>query len=374
MNEDSHTGHIKQWQSEISSLLVATPEGHDQKIEFCMEGGVDSVTKQCQLLSNESTNVRVLDTPGLADSKQTTKSTGVIEANRALFRSILRVQDEFKMKFDRVVYFLPIRGSLDRADRNLQEELQVMHYFYGSAIFDSMVVIATYHKRKQENEFNDVDMTDTKKVLKHSLKSTISSQDDSASSKSATAIDDSPPIVYISMDCDGEDILHKLQEARVKNTSGLIGKFQQNICSRCPVKILYLRGTLESEGGGTRKAVDVMDSKGEIVDYQVSTCHPIIIPKYSTLHKYAGGIAHITSVGALKVILYEMLHKFPGFFNSDEICPVCKKPPGAPGCKQIGELCTVELKESRGKVTIQVDHDSQLDNLKSTDAYENIKG
>ena len=136
--------------------------------------------------------MRVLDTPGLADSKQTTKSTGVIEANRALFRSILRVQDEFKMKFDRVVYFLPIRGSLDRADRNLQEELQVMHYFYGSAIFDSMVVIATYHKEKQENEFNDVDMTDTKKVLKHSLKSTISSQDDSASSKSATAIDDSP--------------------------------------------------------------------------------------------------------------------------------------------------------------------------------------
>ena len=375
VHEDTHKGNIKQWQSEISSLLAVTCK--DQAL-FTVGAGADSVTKQCQLLSNEETKVRVLDTPGLADSQQAANGVGVIEANRALFRSILRVQDEFKMKFDRVVYFLPMRGSLERADGNLQDELKVMHFFYGSAIFDSMVIIATYHHKKQDNKFTDDDKAETKEVLERILELVTNSNSDSASKRPPESSTDHsvseiacPPIEHLRTDYGGEDILHMLQKAPVKNQSGLVGKFCEHICSRCPVKILYLKGTSEKE------ARDVIDSEGKVVKYHDSTCHPLIIPKYSDIQKVTGGVAHILTGGAFKV--YEALYKtktFPGFYNSDEICPVCDQPPGAPGCKQIGELCDIQLKQlaMNSKIRIQVDHASQLDKIKSVKDSYDLKG
>ena len=201
ISDDSHKGNIKRWKSETNSPAAATLKDH--KIEFAMGDGVDSVTEECQLLSNEKTKVRVLDTPGLADSRHTADNVSVIEANRALFRSI-------KMKFDRVMYFLPTRGSPEKADGNLQEELKVMHFFYGSAIFDSMVIVATYHPKKQGNEFTDDDKADTKRVLERSLELVKNSSLEQPL-KSATNHDGStipcPPIEYISMKCNGEDIL-----------------------------------------------------------------------------------------------------------------------------------------------------------------------
>ena len=135
-----------------------------------------------------------------------------------------------------------------------------------------------------------------------------------------------------------------LQEAPVKNKSGLISKFREDICSRCPVRFVYPHGALVTEDGATCKVVDVNDSKGEIVDYHLSKCHPIMIPKYSVIQKLTGGIAHIAAGGAL----YEKIHKtptFPGFFNSEEYCPVCKNPPGAPGCHKVGNLCDVAFQK-----------------------------
>ena len=41
----------------------------------------------------------------------------------------------------RLVYFLPDRGPMEKADAVFQEELKVMHFFYGPAIFECMVVV-----------------------------------------------------------------------------------------------------------------------------------------------------------------------------------------------------------------------------------------
>ena len=371
IKDDSHNSNIKHWTSETNSP-VATP--NVQKIEFATGDEADSVTKHYQLLSNEETKVRVLDTPGLADSRKVGNGFEVIEANRDLFRSILRIQEELKMIFDRVVYFLPTRGCPERADGNLLEELKIMHYFYGSAIFDSMVIVATYHRKKQ-NEFTDEDKADTKRVLERSLEIVIKSHhkcvSEQSASRSTAKYNDSmipcPPIEYISMTCNGEDILRALREAPVKNVSGLLGIFCERRCSRCPITILCPNGAPSSEEG----AFDVIDSNGKVVDYHDSTCHPAMIPKYSYRDKFIGGIAHVAAGGAL--IAYEWMHKtkiaFPFFSNSEELCPMCNKPPGAPGCTKVGELCDVELPK-HGRMTIQVKHNRKIDKIKSTDSHQ----
>ena len=104
-----------------------------------------------------------------------------------------------------------------------------------------------------------------------------------------------------------------------------------------------------------------------------------IVPKYSFTDKCIGGIVHVAAGGVL--MTYEKMHKtkitFPFFTNSEEICPMCNKPPGAPRCRKIGELCNVELLIPNGKnMTIHVNHSSMLDKIKSADSNqsEDIKG
>lgn len=75
------------------------------------DGATDSVTKHCQLLSNEGTKFRILDVPGFADS-ETTKEVGVMKGNLQVLRWIVRTQQEHNLSFRRVLYFLPIRRSL----------------------------------------------------------------------------------------------------------------------------------------------------------------------------------------------------------------------------------------------------------------------
>ena len=96
------------------------------KVAFPTGDRVDSVTKSCTVVSNEFTNIRVLDTPGFADSEET-KKTGVLRGNLQIFRSILRFTGENGSAFRRVLYFLPQRGPMERAEGTLQEELKLIY-------------------------------------------------------------------------------------------------------------------------------------------------------------------------------------------------------------------------------------------------------
>ena len=92
--------------------------------------------------------------------------------------------------------------------------------------------------------------------------------------------------------------------------------------------------------------------------YDESKCHPIIIPKHSKLSKFIGGIAHVVTLG----IPYAVgVAKWPGFFNSDEICPACNNPPGANGCTKVLQQCNLKVKGNT--INVNVDHTNKVDRV-----------
>ena len=123
---ESNDEIICQWQdvrgqeAQVGEANGGEANGGEDEAEvlFKMGGGMESVTNKCKLVSNELTNIRVLDTPGFADT-QTTKQRGVFGGNLGIFRSILLAQEIHKLAFCRVLYFLPQRGPLERAGGDL---------------------------------------------------------------------------------------------------------------------------------------------------------------------------------------------------------------------------------------------------------------
>jgi len=113
-------------------------------------GQVFLPTSNCEVISNDTTRVRVLDVPGFFGCKSTGSSLSPLESLRnigndslCIMRKILHVQTALGMKFQRILYFLPVRGPLERADAVLQSDLKVMAHFFGKSILQCMVLVAT---------------------------------------------------------------------------------------------------------------------------------------------------------------------------------------------------------------------------------------
>lgn len=303
----------------------------------------------------------MLDVPGFADTDKAFEM-GVVEANLELFRWILRIQVEFQLSFDRVLYFYPQRGAPEKADGNIQEEIKIMNYFFGSALFESMVIIATNHPRKQRFEFDEQDVTDMNVCFMRSL---------NLATRNEKSIARCPPVVYIGLLEPGEEILTKLRAAHVINPHGLIFKFVDSVCSKCAVRIRYAEHKVH-HGNRPRELVGVTNSKGEFLEYNKSLCHPIIIPRYTRLEKVLGGIVHITTLGLM--YLYEKAYSvetLPGLFNSEEICPSCQKAPGQPGCTTVCTRCTVAWNGS--PIDLPVNHTNELEELEiSTESHVDL--
>ena len=53
--------------------------------------------------------------------------------------------------------------------------------------------------------------------------------------------------------------------------------------------------------------------------------------------------------------------RWPGFFNSDEICPACNNPPGEIGCTKVLQQCRLQVK---GKTyDVNVNHTNEIDQV-----------
>jgi hypothetical protein len=107
-------------------------------------------TSNCELLSNESTKIRVLDVPGFfgkdaAGEERDLHAMGQAtqDTDLGVMRKILRIMRVHCLNFSRVVYFLPDKGGLKRTSQNLILEIGIMERYFGRAIFDNMVVVAT---------------------------------------------------------------------------------------------------------------------------------------------------------------------------------------------------------------------------------------
>jgi hypothetical protein len=318
----------------------------------------ESVTKDCELLANETSRIRVLDVPGFSGSDTIALAQGdapvglnplqkgacnVQQANLSVMRQILRIQAEKGLIFRRILYFLPTRGPPDRADAALQSELCVMKYFFGKSIFECMVIVATMPSGvSKKGVFSSRDVAKTKRVVSLALERTFNPQvgDDSAQQEHIKPPD--PPIIYVSLEESGTEIYDKLLSLDVEQKDGLQLKFDEGACARCALKVGYYM---------KEKVVCIMDDNGvqKRMAYDESKCHPLIKPKYSRLKKVMGGIAYIVLLGIPKLAGA----KWPGFLNSDEECEGCKNPPGSEGCVRVGLFSDITEKE--------VDHSSELD-------------
>ena len=287
-----------------------------------------SVTKKCKLIGNKVTGVRALDTPGFSDTSSKKDHT-VYQENLQIFRWIVhkQVDPSKNLRICRILYFLPYRGVPEKADGILQEEIKVMHYFFGMDVFSCMVIIATQEKRCQSIEFTDNDCELVSQVFGEAVEAVTGSN--------FTA---RPPVVYIGLNESDDDVLSKIKSADILDKEKFfVSVFQDGTCLRCACKI-----RLRKASSGRNIAVGVMQEDGELTEYEESKCHPFFIAKYSMAEKIEGGIKHIITFGipyGIGVVTgYET---WPWFNNCEEICPRCNKPPGSDGCCKILEKINV---------------------------------
>ena len=291
---------------------------NNQSPRKILEQQQQSVTDTCKMVDNKKTGVRVLDTPGFSDTRHS--SASLYEGNLQIFRWIVREQRNRgkNLKIRRVLYFLPERGVPEKADRGIQDELKLIHHFFGPDIFNCIVIIATNRKdeRYQRLGFTEEDAHEAQSLFKLSYKLATGEE-----------LHKCPPVVYIPVNHSEEEVVSDIKKAKVIDDKVFVPRFQDGVCSRCAIR--FIRNS-KNEG------ICVADV--EHTAYNTTRCHPVFVPKYSTGEKIQGGLAHIATLGT--ALLYEAITEketWPGFTNSDEICPSCKLSPGSKGCLQVKE-------------------------------------
>jgi hypothetical protein len=290
---------------------------HDEINGFHSEDQTNSgMTPDFELISNESTKIRVLDVPGFFGEGDagTSLTNSVRVASRAAqialrrMRNILRLQSELKLKFKRILYFLPVHGALRRSDAYLEMELATLAKYFGKAIFDNMVVITTMSPEAYDDgnkvSFSEKAMTTTKKYFNAALSLVLPDEEPSPQ----------PSFLFVSMANTCETILANVKSAHVACDFVTL-QFNTERCARCGSKVK----TRESQ----RVSVCTDESNGDTVSYDESTCHPLFIPKYTDVVRFFGGIVYVMSG---KTLFKDYL---------DEVCVECSKNPGAHGCTRV---------------------------------------
>ena len=236
----------------------------------------DEGTQQPELLSNELTRIRVLDVPGFFgrdaasdDANLDSRMADTKDFDLATMRKVLRIKTAHNFKFNRIVYFLPERGSLKRTSQHLITEIAIMEKYFGSSIFDSMVAVATFppdvYKHIPDNNrnlFEDSQREETEEHLQEALGIVFKSDPPK------------PPIVFISLFDTCEAILEKIRTAEVKKDHVDLA-FSRSICARCNITIIQEGKKIAQVQSGRYP-----DQLGE-VPLEETKCHPLMVLKYS---------------------------------------------------------------------------------------------
>ena len=297
--------------------------------------------------------VQIVDTPGFADSEECQR-LGVKRTNFAMFRDLIRKRLNENLRIHRVLYFL-CRGPLGRADGVLQEEIQVMHHYFGSAIFDRMVLIGTFYQRMQDYRFSEKDMEQTRNTFEKAMMKVLGDDHPKC-----------PPVLYIGFNDDGADIQRSIESAHVVSNEALaMDKFVEGTCSRCSAKYLCHKadpndpedriGVLTHVESEKRKC-----NEEELISYSSSKCHPLFIPSYSVFEKVIGKAAHVATMGIPLVLWTLATGELPWPLGKDEMCANCKKSPGSEGCLQSGTRFQATLDTGKRIDTI-VDHTNRFE-------------
>lgn len=284
---------------------------------------VISTTKVSQLKSNKALKCSVLDVRGFSCSEyskdsntsSTTDKGDVFNSNLRILREIFHMQMDYNLVFKRVIYFLPVRGIPDKLDASLQEEIEVLNYFFGPNIFKSMVIAITTDWRKFVTQSVD-ESSEELLVHMHKLLS-------EAFQRKNIDCKHCLPLLYINKKDDGDQLRKKLEDAKVESTSGIKLEFEQDVCVKCARNIRF------SDEKKTIPVAVKQANSDECIKYEDSKCHPAIIPKYTTVKRHLGSL--------LYVVTMTVSSKFgaPKFNDRSEICISCNKPPGSSGCHAV---------------------------------------
>ena len=285
-------------------------------------------TMKSQLISNETTKVRILDIPGLFPPLTTSASVSHSDS-LANMREVLRIQAVMRMNFKRILYFIPKRGALDRDNRIVQMELKIMMHYFGKSIFDCMVLVATVNPNVYQYlqpgiiPFSKNNEEMTQKHFQRSLSSILP--------QGERLPDRKPPIVFISMTDTCEDIVIKIKSAPVI-FNGIRLTYEHRMCIHCGIKTKLLK----KEGEVVKIACYAGDDPSLCIPYEKSCCHPMIKSKYWGITKLLRGISHI--ITGRRYSGY-----WPNFRNpDDEVCIKCGMIPGLPGCMQVNTYYIVK--------------------------------
>ena len=297
---------------------------------------VMATTKTCQIVTNITLGISVLDVQGFTDSDMC-KNLGVYRENLEIMRQMIHALTTHAEGFKRILYFLPIRGIIEKADGNLQEELKVMHHYFGDDLFSRMIIVVTnsYFEYDGSNKF----VLSEKKIY-HIQKVFMTALQSATDSKSI--LSKSPPVIFISVNEKGNEIRKKINEADVINKSELVFKVQEDTCIKCAVKMKDLKTNSDT----FRFVID--PNNGNVVKNEDSLCHPMFILKHSKIKRSFGGVSIVLSLGLTKIAF-----GVPGFFNSEEICVKCNKRPGESGCTRVDTTFQIEAEN------ISVQHETE---------------
>ena len=134
-------------------------------------------------------------------------------------------------------------------------------------------------------------------------------------------------MLYLPLDISTPDLLTKIKDTPVPmGTASAPLTIAPNMCTKCGWSVIKVNG----------EPFQVTNGK-EVVSFSESVCHPKIVPRYTTVQKIAGGLAHMITLELATV--YEAItakESWPGFTNSDEMCINCKAAPGIQrGCCKV---------------------------------------
>ena len=298
------------------------------------------VTRFCELLSNDTSKVRVLDVPGFFGPEVDIVARDILEraeaiaiSNLQIMRNILHIKAAYHFKFNRIVYFLPEQGVLRRNNQILQMEIQTMEAYFGRSIFECMVVAATHDRSAYESFpkdaatlFSPKDYETTKVHLQQAMRSVFGDFIDVPR----------PPVEFLSYRDTCETIVSTIKNAKVIR-EGVQLTFNSSTCARCNIRLKRVKANLFSAKKVDKdKDTDVVMClhPGSLIEmpYNDTSCHPMIIPKYSILQRILGGIAHVILPSK------SIREGWPRFRTLEEICIACGGNPGSTGCRRVRHL------------------------------------
>ena len=327
-------------------------------------------TKSCELLSNDTSKIRVLDVPGFygpedddsdSDSEDVTAKAdpnsslteSIFEAHDAgletdltIMRKILHIKVATNFNVNRILYFLPESGVLRRASHSLKMELRIMERYFKRSVFECMVVVATqdrslYDKMKEGCEiFTKEEMRKTKKYFDKAMRHIFQGEEAPT-----------PPIIYLSLTDTCDDVLRKIKESKVVR-EGVGLTFNPSTCARCGIHIGKLRNPKDVRNIERIDDIAIAtNTPGSVaIPYEDTTCHPALGPKYTPIQCFFGGLGHLLT-------WKQFIGKWPYFANGEEVCINCHEPPKSRGCVRIGET----FYHKKAKNGIIVNHTSNVE-------------